>query len=74
MHKKTFSQSKYQKFLECLRKMCLMVGKRTFNEVYLFVEGRGSRVPCRGSRVPCQGFFFFFSIFLIKKCGVVVVV
>ena len=30
MHKKTFSWSKYQKSFVCLRKMCLMVWKRTF--------------------------------------------
>ena len=28
--------------------------------VYLYVEGRGSRVPCRGSRVEGNNFFNFF--------------
>jgi len=27
-----------------------------FGRVWVFVEGRGSRVLCRGSRVPCRGY------------------
>ena len=42
---------------------------RSSERVYLFVEGRGSRVPCRGRgyQVECEGNIFFSKFFFLKK-------